>query len=47
MLDNLLIISRDVVYTNLENILKADVIEYDIKQKIQKFICMIKNKKLI
>ena len=33
MLDNLLIISRDVVYKNLENTMKADVIEYDMKTK--------------
>ena len=28
-----MIISRNVVYTNLENILKADVIEINIKTK--------------
>ena len=28
-----MIVSRDVVYTNLENILKADVIEVNIKTK--------------
>ena len=33
MLDNLLIISRDVVYKNLENTMKADVLEYDMKTK--------------
>ena len=30
---NSMIISKDVVYTNLENILKADVIEINIKTK--------------
>ena len=30
---NSMIVSRDVVYTNLENILKADVIEVNIKTK--------------
>ena len=28
-----MIISKNVIYTNLENILKADVIEIDIKTK--------------
>ena len=28
-----MIISREVVYSNLENVLKADVIEIDIKTK--------------
>ncbi len=33
MMDNLLIISRNVVYKNLENTLKADVIELDTTTK--------------
>ena len=39
---NSMIISRDVVYTNLENILKADVIEMNINTKDTK-IFMYKN----
>ena len=30
---NLMIISKDVIYTNIKNILKADVVEIDIKTK--------------
>ena len=40
-----MIISRNVIYTNLENILKADVIEIDIILKIQKFLCIKITKK--
>ena len=39
-----MIISRKVVYTNLENILKADVIEMNVKTKDTK-IFMYENKK--
>ena len=40
---NSMIVSRDVVYTNFDNILKADVIEIDIDTKDTK-IFMHKNK---
>ena len=40
-----MIVSRNVVYKNLENILKADVIEIRYRlQKIQKFLCIIQKK---
>ena len=39
-----MIISRDVIYSNLENILKADVIEINIKTKDTKILCMKKIK---
>ena len=39
-----MIISKNVIYTNLENILKADVIEMNIKTKDTK-IFMYENKK--
>ena len=41
---NSMIVSRDVIYTNLDNILVADVINVDIKTKIQKYLCMKKKK---
>ena len=47
MKKNLLIISKNVVYTNPTNILKADVIELDTITKIQKFLCIIQKIKLI
>ena len=47
MMKNLLIISRNVIYKNLENTMKADVIELDTKQKIQKFLCIIQINKLM
>tara|TARA_B100000900_G_scaffold416077_1_gene448917 strand:+ start:658 stop:1224 length:567 start_codon:yes stop_codon:yes gene_type:complete len=43
---NSMIISRDVVYRNLENILKADVIEIDIKTKDTKIFMYEKNEKV-
>jgi len=43
---NLMIISRNVIYTNLENILKADVIEMNIDTKDSK-IFMYKNKEKV
>tara|TARA_B110000003_G_scaffold265442_1_gene291296 strand:+ start:2024 stop:2593 length:570 start_codon:yes stop_codon:yes gene_type:complete len=43
---NSMIISRNVVYTNLNNILKADVIEIDIETKDTK-IFMHENKKKV
>ena len=41
-----MIISRKVVYTNLENILTADVVEIDIETKDTK-IFMYKNKEKV
>ena len=41
-----MIISRNVVYTNMKNIMRADVIEVDIKTKNTK-IFMYENKKKI
>jgi hypothetical protein len=43
---NSMIISRNVVYTNLENILKADVIEIDITSKDTKIFMLQDNKKV-
>ena len=43
---NSMIVSRNVVYTNLKNIMRADVIEVDIKTKNTK-IFMYENKKKI
>ena len=43
---NRMIVSRNVVYTNLENILKADVIEMNIKTKDTK-IFMYENEKKV
>ena len=34
-----MVISRNIVYTNLENILLADVLEMNIQTKIPKFLC--------
>ena len=42
----MMIISREVTYTNTENFLKADVIEMNLKTKDIKFLCM-KKKKII
>ena len=41
-----MIISKDVIYSNLENTLKADVIEVNIKTKNTK-IFMHENKKKV
>ena len=41
-----MIISRDIVYNNLDNILKADVIELDIKTKDTKIFMYEKEKKV-
>ena len=41
---NSMIISRQVVYSNLENILKADVIEMNIDTKDTKIFMYEKNK---
>ena len=43
---NSMIISREVVYTNLKNILKADAIEMDIKTKNTKIFMYEKEKKV-
>ena len=43
---NTIIISRDVTYTNLENILKADVIEVNIETKDTEIYMHEKNKKV-
>ena len=45
LIRNSMIISKNLIYTNLENVLKADVIEIDIKTKDAKFSCMKKIKK--
>ena len=41
-----MIISRNVIYTNLENILKADVVEINIKTKDTKIFMYEENKKV-
>ena len=41
-----MIISRNVVYTNLENILRADVIEVDVKTKDTKIYMYEKEKQV-
>ena len=41
-----MLISKKVVYTNLENILKADVVEIDIKTKDTKIFMLENNKKV-
>ncbi len=46
MIKNLLIISRDVIYKNLENTLKADVIELDTITKDTKIFMYDLNKKV-
>ena len=43
---NSMIITKNVIYTNLENVLKADVVEMDIKTKNTK-IYMLENQKKI
>ncbi len=43
---NSMIISRDVIYTNVENILKADVIEINIQTKDTKIFMYEKEKKV-
>ena len=42
-----MIISKNIVFTNLENILKADVIELNIKTKDTKIFMYENKKKLI
>ena len=41
-----MIISKNVIYTNLENILKADVVEINLKTKDSKIFMYEKNKKV-
>ena len=41
-----MIISRNVIYTNLENILKADVIEINIRTKDTKIFMYQNNEKV-
>ena len=41
-----MIISRDILYNNLDTILKADVIELDIKSKDTKIFMYEKEKKV-
>tara|TARA_B100000900_G_scaffold415375_1_gene445043 strand:- start:3948 stop:4523 length:576 start_codon:yes stop_codon:yes gene_type:complete len=43
---NSMIISKNIVYTNLKNILKADVIEIDLKTKNTKIYMYENNKKV-
>ena len=43
---NRMIVSKKVIFTNLENILKADVIELDIKTKDTKIFMYEENKKV-
>ncbi len=43
---NLMMISKNVVYNNFKNILKADVIEIDIKSKDVKIFMYEKNKRV-
>ena len=43
---NLMLISKKVIYSNLDNILKADVIEVDIKTKNTKIFMYEKDKKI-
>ncbi len=47
MMKNLLIISKNVVYTNPENILKADVVEVDTITKDTKIFMYSYNKKVL
>ena len=43
---NSMIVSRDVIYTNLENILKSDIIEINISTKDTKIFMYQNNKKV-
>ena len=47
MMKNMLIISKNVVYTNLENILKADVVELNTITKDTKIFMYNSNEKVI
>ena len=46
LLDNRMIISRNIVFTNLENILKGDVVEINIETKDTKIFMYEKEKKV-
>ena len=46
MMKNLLIISRNVVYKNLKNIIKADVIEFDTTTKDTKIFMYNSNEQV-
>ena len=46
VMKNMLIISKNVIYTNLENILKADVIELDTITKDTKIFMYNSNEKV-
>ena len=46
LVTNSMLISKKVVYTNLENVLKADVVEIDIKTKDTKIFMLENNKKV-
>ena len=46
LVQNRMIISKNIIYTNLENILKADVIEINIDTKDTKVFMYEKNKKV-
>ena len=46
LIRNSMIISKNLIYTNLENVLKADVIEIDIKTKDAKIFMYEKDKKV-
>ena len=41
-----MIVSRNVVYTNLENVLKADVVEMNLKTKDTKIFMYKNNEKV-
>ena len=43
---NTMIISKNVIFTNLENVLKADVIEVDLKTKDTKIFMHEDNKQV-
>ena len=46
LIKNKMIFSRNIIYTNLENILQADVIEIDIDTKNTKIFMYEENKKV-
>ena len=46
LIKNYMTISKNVVYTNSENVLKADVVEIDLKTKDSKIFMYEKNKKV-
>tara|TARA_Y100000768_G_scaffold136864_1_gene101877 strand:- start:2674 stop:3246 length:573 start_codon:yes stop_codon:yes gene_type:complete len=46
LLENRMIVSKNIIFTNEENVLKADVIEIDIKTKDTKIFMHEENKKV-